>query len=61
MGFDTDCNCATAGSVLGMVLGAGNLPEEWVEPLCDTVLSGVDGFGLVKISDMAKRTVQLAE
>ena len=61
MGFDTDCNCATAGSVLGMVLGAGNLPEEWVEPLCDTVLSGVDGFGLVKVSDMAKRTVLLAE
>ena len=59
MGFDTDCNCATAGSVLGMVLGAENLPKEWTDPLCDTVLSGVDGFGLVKISDMAKRTVKL--
>ena len=61
MGFDTDCNCATAGSVLGMMLGAEKLPEKWTAPLCDTVLSGVDGFGLVKISDMAKRTVNLAE
>ena len=61
MGFDTDCNCATAGSVLGMMLGAEKLPKKWIDPLCDTVLSGVDGFGLVKISDMAKRTVKLAE
>ncbi len=61
MGFDTDCNCATAGSVLGMMLGAEKLPKKWTDPLCDTVLSGVDGFGLVKISDMAKRTVKLAE
>ena len=59
MGFDTDCNCATAGSVLGMILGAEKLPKAWTDPLCDTVLSGVDGFGLVKISDMAKRTVKL--
>ena len=61
MGFDTDCNCATAGSVLGMMQGAEKLPKVWTAPLCDTVLSGVDGFGLVKISDMAKRTKALAE
>ena len=61
MGFDTDCNCATAGSVLGMMLGAQNLPEAWTAPLHDTVLSGVDGFGLVRISDMAARTKVLAE
>ena len=54
-------NCVTAGSVLGMMQGAKALPEVWTAPLCDTVLSGVDGFGLVKISDMAKRTVKLAE
>ena len=59
MGFDTDCNCATAGSVLGMVLGAAALPEGWTAPLSDTVLSGVDGFGLVRISDMARRTAAL--
>lgn len=61
MGFDTDCNCATAGSVLGMVLGAQLLPEVWTAPLNDRVLSGVDGFGLVHISDMAARTQALAE
>lgn len=59
MGFDTDCNCATAGSVLGLMLGAKGLPESWTAPLQDTVLSGVDGFGLVKLSDLAARTAAL--
>lgn len=58
-GFDTDCNGATAGSVLGMMLGGGRLPEEWIGPLNDTLESGVAGFHEVKLSDMARRTVEL--
>ena len=61
MGFDTDCNCATAGSVLGMVLGAQLLPEVWTAPLNDRVLSGVDGIGHEHISDIAERTQSLGE
>lgn len=57
--LDTDCNGATVGSIVGMMLGASKLPASWIDPLCDTLKSGVDGFGLVKISDMAKRTVDL--
>ena len=57
--FDTDCNGATAGSVLGVVLGAKALPEKWIAPLNDSLESGVDGFGRVKISDMASRTMKL--
>lgn len=58
-GFDTDCNSATIGSILGILSGAGALPEKWVEPLHDTIKSGVDGFGTVAISDLARRTVKL--
>lgn len=58
-GFDTDCNCATAGSVIGILLGSAALPEKWIAPLCDRVKSGVDGFGLEAISDLARRTVSL--
>jgi len=60
-GFDTDCNGATAGSVIGMMLGAKALPESWVTPLNDTVISGVDGMGKVRISELARRTVALID
>ena len=59
--LDTDCNAATVGSILGVMMGAKALPAQWVDPLQDTLLSGVDGFGVVKISDMAKRTMVFVE
>ncbi len=59
-GLDTDCNCATLGSVIGMVLGANGLPSEWILPLNDTLKSSVMDFEKVRISDLAKRTVDIA-
>ncbi|SHL70260.1 ADP-ribosylglycohydrolase [Anaerocolumna jejuensis DSM 15929] len=60
-GFDTDCNGATVGSILGMVLGAESIPENWIKPLNNKVKSGIDGYGLVEISDLADRTVRIAK
>jgi hypothetical protein len=37
LGYDTDCNGATVGSVIGLVLGANVLPEKWTRPLNDTL------------------------
>jgi hypothetical protein len=59
--LDTDCNAATAGSVVGMMVGASQLPSSWTAPLCDTLKSGVDGFGMVKISDMARRSLDVVK
>ncbi|MGC9004294.1 MAG: ADP-ribosylglycohydrolase family protein [bacterium] len=58
-GLDTDCNGATVGSVMGGILGASNLPEEWVEPLNDELESVLVGFQKNKISDLASRTLKL--
>lgn len=58
-GFDTDCNGATVGSIVGMMLGARALPESWTAPLNDKLHSGVDGMGLVKISELAERTAKV--
>ena len=33
--FDTDCNCATAGSVVGMAMGIREADRGWIEPLKD--------------------------
>jgi ADP-ribosylglycohydrolase len=60
-GFDTDCNAATAGSIIGMQKGARALPEKWVKPLNDKIRSGVDGFGIVPLSQLAGRTMKLIE
>jgi ADP-ribosylglycohydrolase len=59
-GWDTDCNGATAGSIAGVMLGAGKLPQQWVGRLNDTLVVDVPGYSPVKISDCAKRSVTVA-
>jgi hypothetical protein len=58
-GWDTDCNGATAGSIIGAILGANALPSEWIEPLNDRIMSYVIGFNDSKISDLANRTFDI--
>jgi ADP-ribosylglycohydrolase len=60
-GLDTDCNGATAGSVMGALLGAKALPAHWVDPLNDTLHSALEGMNVNKISDLAARTVAVAK
>jgi ADP-ribosylglycohydrolase len=60
-GLDTDSNGATAGSVAGVLCGAAAVPSQWRDPLEDTVRSAVFGFDGVRISELASRTVALAE
>jgi len=57
--FDTDCNGATTGSILGMMLGAEKLPDAWTTPLHNTLETGVAGYPLVKISELAKETLAI--
>lgn len=57
--FDTDCNGATAGSVLGGLIGVQGIPSKWSAPFNDTLETGVQGYMRVKISDMAKLTMEL--
>ena len=59
-GLDTDCNGATAGSIVGAILGARSLPDAWIMPLGDRVGSMVAGFDGSRISDLAERTHALA-
>lgn len=58
-GFDTDCNGATAGSILGVIHGSENIPEKWTSPLNDTLETCIVPYTKVKISDLAKRTVKV--
>ena len=58
-GFDTDCNGATVGSILGALLGYEALPHKFTDRICDTLDSNVIGWGRVSVKEMAKRTFAL--
>ncbi|MBR3894442.1 MAG: ADP-ribosylglycohydrolase family protein [Clostridia bacterium] len=57
-GFDTDCNGATVGSVLGMANGIESISEYWREPINNTLHTSIFGVGTVKISDCVKLTME---
>ncbi len=60
-GMDTDCNGATTGSILGVILGAKNLPEKWIKPLNNRIESCIIGYNNSRISELAKQTFKLAK
>lgn len=55
-GWDTDCNGATVGSIMGAALGANRLPDNWTKPLNDTLYAEVSGFHPIAISECAERS-----
>lgn len=55
-GWDTDCNGATVGSIMGASLGASKLPESWIAPLNDTLRAQLVGFDPIPISACADRS-----
>ncbi|HXG66162.1 MAG TPA: ADP-ribosylglycohydrolase family protein, partial [Blastocatellia bacterium] len=55
-GWDTDCNGATTGSIMGARLGAAALPKKWIAPLNDTLYAEIPGFHPIAISECARRS-----
>ena len=46
-GDDTDCTAATAGSVLGIILGRSRLPENWCAPIGNKIITKcIGGYGM---------------
>lgn len=60
-GWDTDSNGATVGSVAGVLSGTAGLPARLIDPLENRTRSALFGFDNSVISDLADRTVRLAE
>ena len=56
--FDTDCNGATVGSILGMRGGIGCIGEEWTAPINDTLETPIFGVGMAKISTLVEKTLK---
>lgn len=58
-GFDTDCNGATVGSILGAMNGARRLPEHWIGRLNDTLRSELPDYHPIAIIECARRSLEI--
>ena len=56
-GFDTDCNGATVGSVLGMVLGESGIGAEWKAPVHGILETTVQGVGTRRVCEFVDQTM----
>ena len=57
--FDTDCNGATVGSIMGMMLGAKALPKKWTAVMNDTIHTDLTGYQTTRISKLAQEMFQI--
>lgn len=59
IGFDTDCNGATVGSIMGLLYGYQALPLKWREGITGNLRTGVSGFYQMSVKELAERTWKL--
>lgn len=57
--FDTDCNGATVGSVVGMLTGAKAIPSRWSEAFHGTLRTSLDGYQRVTVQELTEKTMEL--
>jgi ADP-ribosylglycohydrolase len=60
MGLDNDCTAATAGSIVGAVIGQKGIPPRWYQGFGDTIHSYLIGQEQFSIRDILERFEQLA-
>lgn len=58
MAFDTDCNGATVGSVLGMRGGIDCIDEYWKKPVNGKIHTSIFGVGTVDIEKAVDKTME---
>lgn len=56
-GFDTDCNGATVGSIIGMAIGKDGIGTEWTNAIQDTVDTTIIGCGMYRLGELAEITM----
>lgn len=59
-GWDSDCNGATVGSVVGAIAGAQNVPGHWTARLNNTLKSHIIDYHPIAISECAERSWEIA-
>ena len=60
MGLDNDCTAATAGSIVGAVVGKSGIPPHWYARFNDTIHTYINGVPCLAISDVVDRFTAIA-
>ena len=55
--FDTDCNGATVGSVIGMLTGGKNIPEKWTKAHNNKLYTAIAGYQLTDVDSLTEKTL----
>ena len=58
VGYDTDCNGATVGSIIGIRNGFSAIDEVWTKPVCGKLDTSIFGVGLLDIDKAVERTMK---
>lgn len=58
-GFDTDCNGATVGSIVGMMIGEDGISDYWKAPFAGRLRTSIDGYNTVDVEMLTKKTLDL--
>lgn len=55
-GFDTDCNGATVGSIIGIMVGESQIPSYWYECYNQRLATSIAGYNEVTIKELVEKT-----
>ena len=58
-GWDTDCNGATVGGLLGLL--SGTVPDQWTRPWAGKIGVNLAGIGELTLDDLVDRTVAVSQ
>ena len=58
MAFDTDCNGATVGSILGMRNTIDGIDEYWKKPINGKIHTSIFGVDTVNIEQAVEKTLE---
>jgi ADP-ribosylglycohydrolase len=61
MGLDNDCTAATAGSIVGAVVGKAGVPKHWYKNFNNTIHSYLIGKPRFRIDNLFERFTQQAQ
>ena len=55
--YDTDCNGATVGSIVGVLNGASGIDRCWIEPYNERLRTAIMDYSEVTVDELVEKTL----